>query len=54
MSDQPTDPTGSTAEAPAPETHGFDHFGHLSVEDDPEGTTSVAELDRRHASQGEG
>jgi hypothetical protein len=52
MSEQPTDPT-ATNDAANPEAHD-DHYGHLSVEDDPEGTTDVAELDRRHRSQDQG
>lgn len=47
MSEQPTDSTGSTEEPTAPESYD-EHYGHLSVEDDPEGTTDVAELERRH------
>ena len=52
MSEQPTDRTAPAEEAPMPEAHD-EHYGHLSVEDDPAGTTDVAELDRRHRSQDE-
>ena len=50
MSEQPTDRTAGPEEATKP--GGRDQwYGHLTVEDDPEGTTDVAELIRRHTSQ---
>ena len=44
MSEQPTDRTaGTEAEAVKPEARDG-QYGHLTVEDDPEGTTDEAEL----------
>ena len=52
MSEQPNDRTAGTEEAAAP--GGRDQwYGHLTVEDDPEGTTDEAELLRRYTSQDE-
>jgi hypothetical protein len=53
MSEQPTHRTaGADEEAAKPEALD-EQYGHLTVEDDPEGTTDEAELLRRHASQDE-
>jgi hypothetical protein len=53
MSEQPTDRTaGTEEEAAKPETRD-EQYGHLTVEDDPEGTTDEAELLSRHRSQDE-
>jgi len=54
MSEQPTDRAANTKEEAAakPEAHD-EHYGHLTVEDDPDGTTDEAELLRRHTSQAE-
>ena len=53
MSEQPTDRTaGTEGEAAKPEARD-EQYGHLTVEDDPEGTTDEAELLRRHTSQDE-
>jgi hypothetical protein len=49
MSEQPTDRTAET-EATKPGDRD-QWYGHLTVEDDPEGTTDEAELIRRHTSQ---
>jgi hypothetical protein len=52
MSEQPADRTAATEEATKP--GGRDQwYGHLTVEDDPEGTTDEAELLRRYTSQDE-
>jgi hypothetical protein len=51
MSEQPTD---CTAETEATKPGDRDRwYGHLTVEDDPEGTTDEAELLRRYTSQDE-
>jgi hypothetical protein len=53
MSEQPVDRTaGTEEEATKPEARD-EQYGHLTVEDDPEGTTDEAELFRRHTSQDE-
>jgi hypothetical protein len=52
MSEQPTDRTAGTEEATKPEARD-QSYGHLTVEDDPEGTTDEAELLRRYTSQDE-
>ena len=52
MSEQPTDRTARTEEATKPEDRD-ERYGHLTVEDDPEGTTDEAELLSRHRSQDE-
>ena len=52
MSEQPTDRAAGTEEAVKPEARD-EQYGHLTVEDDPEGTTDEAELLRRHTSQDE-
>ena len=49
MSEQPTDRTAGTEEATKPEGRD-ERYGHLTVEDDPEGTTDEAELLRRYTS----
>ena len=50
MSEQPTDrTTGTEEEATKPEGRD-ERYGHLTVEDDPEGTTDEAELLRRYTS----
>ena len=52
MSEQPADRTAGTEEATKPV--GRDQwYGHLTVEDDPDGTTDEAELLRRYTSQDE-
>jgi hypothetical protein len=51
MSEQPTDRTAET-EATKPGDRD-QWYGHLAVEDDPEGTTDEAELLRRYTSQDE-
>jgi hypothetical protein len=52
MSEQPTDRSAETEEAATP--GGRDQwYGHLTVEDDPEGTTDEAELLRRYTSHDE-
>jgi hypothetical protein len=51
MSEQPTDRTAVTEEEAAKPEVRDEQYGHLTVEDDPEGTTDVAELIRRHTSQ---
>jgi hypothetical protein len=54
MSEQPTDRTAGTAEeATKPEGRDERRYGHLTVEDDPEGTTDEAELLRRYTSRDE-
>jgi hypothetical protein len=52
MSEQPTDRTAGTEEAAKLEARDW-QYGHLTVEDDPEGTTDEAELLSRHRSQDE-
>ena len=52
MSEQPTDRTAATNEATEPEARD-EHYGHLTVEDYPEGTTNAARLASRHRSQDE-
>jgi len=55
MSEQPTDRTAKAREEVAAEPEAHDErYGHLTVEDDPDGTTDEAELLRRHTSQGKG
>ena len=52
MSEQPADRAAGTEEATKPV--GRDQwYGHLTVEDDPDGTTDEAELLRRYTSQDE-
>jgi hypothetical protein len=51
VSEQPTNRTAGTEEE-ATKPEGRDEwYGHLTVEDDPEGTTDEAELLRRYTSQ---
>jgi len=52
MSEQPTERTTGTEEASKPGGR-EQWYGHLTVEDDPEGTTDEAELLRRYTSQDE-
>ena len=53
MSEQPTGRIAGTENAAAkPEARDV-RYGHLTVEDDPEGTTYEAELLSRHRSQDE-
>lgn len=52
MSEQPTDRTAETEEATKPGDRD-QWYGHLTVEDDPEGTTDEAELLRRYTSHDE-
>jgi hypothetical protein len=52
MSEQPTDRIAGTEEAAKPEARD-EQYGHLTVEDDPEGTTDEAELLSRYTSQDE-
>jgi hypothetical protein len=54
MSEQPTDrPTAGTAEEATKPEGRDERYGHLTVEDDPEGTTDEAELLRRYTSRDE-
>ena len=53
MSEPPTERTTGTEEAAAKPAARDEQYGHLTVEDDPEGTTSEAELLSRHRSQDE-
>jgi hypothetical protein len=52
MSEHSTDRAAGTEEEPKPEARD-EQYGHLTVEDDPEGTTDEAELFSRHTSQDE-
>ena len=49
MPEQPSDRTIAAEEAITPEASG-EHYGHLTVEDDPEGTIDEEQLPSRHAS----
>ncbi len=53
MSEQPTDRTAGTEEEAAKPEARDEQYGHLTVEDDPEGTIDEAELLRRHTSRDE-
>jgi hypothetical protein len=53
MSEQPTDRTAGTAEEATKPEGRDERYGHLTVEDDPEGTTDEAELLRRYTSRDE-
>ena len=53
MSEQPTDRTAGTEEKAAKPEVRDEQYGHLTVEDDPEGTTDEVELLSRHRSQDE-
>ena len=53
MSEQPTDRTAGTEDEAAKPEARDEQYGHLTVEDDPEGTIDEAELLRRHKSQDE-
>ena len=53
MSEQPTDRTAGTEDEAAKPEARDEQYGHLTVEDDPEGTTDEAELLSRHTSQDE-
>jgi hypothetical protein len=53
MSQQPTDRTAQTEEEAAKPEARDEQYGHLTVEDDPEGTTDETELLRRYTSQDE-
>ena len=50
MSEQPTDRTAGTEEEVTKPEGRDERYGHLTVEDDPEGTTDEAELLRRYTS----
>jgi hypothetical protein len=49
MSAQPGDRTIAAKEATEPEVSG-EHYGHLTVEDDPDGTIDEEQLPSRRAS----
>jgi hypothetical protein len=53
MSEQPTDRTAGTEEEATKPEGRDERYGHLTVEDDPEGTTDEAELLRRYTSEDE-
>jgi hypothetical protein len=53
MAEQPTDRTAGTEEETTKPEARDEQYGHLTVEDDPEGTTDEAELLSRHTSQDE-
>ena len=53
VSEQPTDRTAGTEEEAAKPEARDEQYGHLTVEDDPEGTIDEAELLRRHTSRDE-
>jgi hypothetical protein len=53
MMSEPTDHTAGTEEEAAMPEARHEQYGHLTVEDDPEGTTDEAELLSRHPSQDE-
>ena len=48
MSAQPSDRTIAAKEATEPEATD-EHYGHLTVEDDPDGTIDEEQLPSRHA-----
>jgi len=52
MSEPPTNRTAETEDATKPEGRD-EHYGHLGVEDYPEGTTDAALLASRHRSHDE-
>jgi hypothetical protein len=49
MPEQPSDRTIAAEESIKPEASG-EHYGHLTVEDDPDGTIDEEQLPSRHAS----
>ena len=53
MAEQPTAHTARTEETTTKPEARYEQYGHLTVEDDPEGTTDEAELLSRHTSQDE-